>query len=71
MATTSSTPSPATQAVDSDRAAHWQLKEEGNKIFVARKYSAAYEKYSEALEVDHLNAVLYANRGACSFALQK
>lgn len=48
-----------------------ELKEEGNKLFVAKKYAVAYEKYSQATDADGQNAVLFANRGACSFALKK
>ena len=54
---------------DPKRAA--QLKEAGNKLFVAKDYAAAYCKYSEAIEQDDKNAILYANRGACSFAMNK
>ena len=48
-----------------------QLKEEGNKLFTKKDYAAAYFKYSEAIEVDPENAVLFANRGACSFSMNK
>lgn len=56
-------------STDTARAA--QLKEEGNKLYIAKDYAAAYFKYSEAIEADNKNAVLYANRGACSFAMDK
>ncbi|GJE87836.1 TPR-like protein [Phanerochaete sordida] len=47
------------------------LKDEGNKLYIAKKYSAAHTKYSEAIEADKENAVLWANRAACSLALNK
>lgn len=48
-----------------------ELKAEGNRFYVAKDYPAAYFKYSEAIEVDKQNAVLYANRAACSLAMNK
>ncbi|THH28442.1 hypothetical protein EUX98_g5763 [Antrodiella citrinella] len=48
-----------------------QLKEAGNALFVAKKYQAAYKKYSEAINADGNSAVLYANRAACSQFLKK
>jgi hypothetical protein len=48
-----------------------KLKEEGNRLFVAKKYSEALVKYSEAIALDGSNAVLYANRAACAFNLNK
>ena len=47
------------------------LKEEGNALFVEGKYAAAYDKYSEAIAQDDGNAILYANRAACSLRLNK
>jgi tetratricopeptide (TPR) repeat protein len=47
------------------------LKEEGNALFVAKKYKAALAKYTAALDLDHRNAVLYANRAACHLALRE
>lgn len=47
-----------------------QLKEEGNRCFVAGDYPSAYMKYSKAIDLDE-NAVLYANRGACSMSMRK
>ncbi|PSS37129.1 hypothetical protein PHLCEN_2v1002 [Hermanssonia centrifuga] len=48
-----------------------QLKDKGNKLFLAKDYAAAYFKYSQAIEIDGTNAVFYANRAACSMALKK
>lgn len=48
-----------------------ELKEKGNKLFVAKDYTAAYYKYSEAIELDANNAVLHANRAACSLVIGK
>ncbi|GJE97975.1 hypothetical protein PsYK624_141970 [Phanerochaete sordida] len=48
-----------------------QLKEEGNELFRKKEHVAAYAKYSEAIAFDGNNAVLYANRGACSLAMRK
>jgi tetratricopeptide (TPR) repeat protein len=48
-----------------------QLKEEGNLLFVAKKYAEAAEKYSAAIEQDPLSAVFYANRAACYLNLKK
>ncbi|TCD61455.1 hypothetical protein EIP91_008412 [Steccherinum ochraceum] len=43
------------------------LKEEGNALFAKKDYEAAIRKYTEALKLDENNAVLHANRSACSF----
>jgi hypothetical protein len=48
-----------------------ELKDEGNKLFVAKKYEQASRKYSDAIAKDASNAVLYANRAACALNLQK
>ncbi|KAJ3556321.1 hypothetical protein NM688_g2091 [Phlebia brevispora] len=48
-----------------------QLKEEGNKCFVAKDYPSAHGKYTKAIDLDDTNAVLYANRGACSMSMRK
>ncbi|KAI9574033.1 hypothetical protein HD554DRAFT_2183364 [Boletus coccyginus] len=48
-----------------------QLKQEGNALFVKKDFVAAHEKYSEAIAIDGQNAVLYANRSACSFGMSK
>jgi tetratricopeptide (TPR) repeat protein len=47
------------------------LKEEGNALFIAKKYAAALAKYSAALELDTQGAVLHANRAACYLALRE
>jgi len=55
------TPKPAeTKEMKRDR-----LKAEGNKFFGQKKWSLALSKYSEALEVDPSNHILYGNRAAC------
>ncbi|KAI0374549.1 hypothetical protein BV20DRAFT_1033344 [Pilatotrama ljubarskyi] len=46
-----------------------QLKAEGNALFQAKDFGAAYEKYTQAISHDGENAILYANRSACSLAL--
>jgi Flp pilus assembly protein TadD len=48
-----------------------QLKNEGNELFRKQDYGGAFVKYSEALALDDKNAVLYANRAACSHRLNK
>ncbi|TRM66264.1 hypothetical protein BD626DRAFT_546575 [Schizophyllum amplum] len=48
-----------------------QLKEEGNALFVKKKYGLAALKYTEAIEVDEGNAILYANRAACRLNLKQ
>ncbi|KAI1798214.1 hypothetical protein LXA43DRAFT_1107045 [Ganoderma leucocontextum] len=52
------------QAGDSER-----LKAEGNKLFIKKDFTGAYQKYTEAIEHDSENAVLYCNRAACAFGL--
>ena len=47
------------------------LKAEGNALHLARKYKQAYAKYSEAIEVDDKNAILYANRAASSLEMEE
>lgn len=47
------------------------LKAEGNVFYRARKYREAYVKYSEAIEVDDKNVVLYTNRASASLELQE
>ncbi|KAI0316405.1 hypothetical protein OF83DRAFT_1195236 [Amylostereum chailletii] len=47
-----------------------KLKEEGNAFFVKKDYSIAMRKYTQAIELDKRNAVLYSNRAACHLALQ-
>jgi hypothetical protein len=48
-----------------------KLKDEGNKFFLQQEYVQAFIKYSDAIDVDPTNAVLFANRAACSLAMQK
>jgi len=48
-----------------------QLKEEGNKFYVQQDYAQAHTKYTEAIAEDATNAVLYANRAACSLAMKR
>lgn len=47
------------------------LKDEGNALFVKKEYAAAYDTYTEAISEDGQNAILYANRAACSLDLKK
>lgn len=48
-----------------------QLKEEGNKFYAQQDYAQAHTKYTEAIAEDATNAVLYANRAACSLAMKR
>lgn len=48
-----------------------QLKEEGNKLYAQKSYAQAYVKYTCAIGEDANNAVLFANRAACSLAEKK
>ncbi|GJE92069.1 hypothetical protein PsYK624_082220 [Phanerochaete sordida] len=61
---TANHPPSARAAVQASR-----LKEEGDKLFKSQKYAAACAKYSAAIELDKDNAVLWANRGACLWAV--
>ncbi|EDR15294.1 uncharacterized protein LACBIDRAFT_291776 [Laccaria bicolor S238N-H82] len=56
---------------DSNRDAAERLKVLGNKLHQNGEYLGAYVKYSEAIQKDPKNAVLYANRAASSLALKK
>ena len=47
------------------------LKAEGNALFLKNDFAAAYQKYSAAIKLDNKNAVLYCNRAACSFGLNR
>lgn len=47
------------------------LKAEGNALHAAREYAKAHAKYTEAISADDKNAVLYANRAACSLELRE
>lgn len=40
------------------------LKLEGNELFKQKKYSEALSKYTQAIELDSQNALLYSNRSA-------
>jgi Flp pilus assembly protein TadD len=48
-----------------------RLKAEGNALFVKKDFAGAYKKYTEALEHDGKNAILYSNRAACSIGLKR
>ncbi len=48
-----------------------KLKDEGNKHFAKNEFSQAYDKYSAALSRGGDNAILYANRAACSISRRK
>ncbi|KII91505.1 hypothetical protein PLICRDRAFT_51648 [Plicaturopsis crispa FD-325 SS-3] len=43
-----------------------KLKAEGNVAFGARDFEEAHSKYTQAIALDDSNAVLFANRAACS-----
>ncbi|KAM5537059.1 hypothetical protein V8D89_009205 [Ganoderma adspersum] len=45
------------------------LKAEGNALFLKNDFTAAYQKYTDAIQLDTNNAVLYCNRAACAFGL--
>ncbi|EMD42334.1 hypothetical protein CERSUDRAFT_90951 [Gelatoporia subvermispora B] len=47
------------------------LKAEGNALYTAAKFQEAYIKYTEAIQLDDRNAVLYANRAASSMATKE
>lgn len=46
-----------------------RFKAEGNSLFQKQQFAAAYEKYTQAIERDGQNAILYSNRAACSLGL--
>ena len=48
-----------------------QLKTEGNALFVKNDFTGAYQKYTEAIKHDKKNAILYCNRAACAFGLNR
>ena len=48
-----------------------RLKAEGNALFVKNDFTGASIKYTEALKQDGNNAILYCNRAACSFGLNR
>lgn len=45
------------------------MKAEGNVLFGEGEWSAALDKYAEAIQHDDQNSVLYANRAACAIHL--
>lgn len=45
------------------------LKADGNALFLKNDFTGAYKKYTEAIQYDSQNAVLYCNRAACAFGL--
>jgi Flp pilus assembly protein TadD len=47
------------------------LKSDGNALFVAKKFLEAEAKYTEAIELDPDNAILYGNRAACHLQNQR
>ncbi|KDQ56989.1 hypothetical protein JAAARDRAFT_194178 [Jaapia argillacea MUCL 33604] len=48
-----------------------ELKAQGNSLFAKKDFIGAFNKYSAAIDQDPTNAILYANRTACSLNLQK
>ncbi|KAA1479181.1 hypothetical protein DENSPDRAFT_846114 [Dentipellis sp. KUC8613] len=48
-----------------------RLKAEGNALYVSKQYEEAIAKYTQAIEQDHSNAVLFSNRAACYQALKR
>lgn len=54
-----------------DSARVQDLKTEGNALFSKGEWSAAYDKYAEAVQYDDQSAILYADRAACAIHLQK
>ncbi|KAI0757362.1 hypothetical protein C8Q80DRAFT_1116530 [Daedaleopsis nitida] len=48
-----------------------RLKLGRNALFKRNAFSDAYQKYTEALQHDGYNAILYYNRAACSLGLQR
>ena len=41
-----------------------RLKAEGNELYKREEYDAAKQKFTEAIEKNPTNAILYANRAA-------
>ncbi|KAF9164396.1 Hsp90 cochaperone [Actinomortierella ambigua] len=48
-----------------------EFKQQGNKLFLAKDYSAAIDAFSKAIELDASNHVLYSNRSACYASLRE
>lgn len=48
-----------------------ELKAEGNAFFVEKKWVKALNKFTQALELDNKNAILYSNRAACYLHLDR
>ncbi|KAJ4300003.1 Hsp90 cochaperone [Kalmusia sp. IMI 367209] len=46
------------------------LKAEGNKLFAAKKFEESIEKFSQAIELDPSNHVLYSNRSGAHASLR-
>ncbi|KAG9011137.1 Hsp90 cochaperone, partial [Tulasnella sp. 427] len=46
------------------------LKDQGNKAFAAKDYNKAIELFSQAIELDGSNHVLYSNRSAAKAGLK-
>ena len=47
-----------------------EKKQEGNKLFIAGNYAEALDKYSEAIDYDDQNAILYSNKAGCYIQLK-
>lgn len=45
-----------------------RLKAIGNELYQRGEYEEAYRKYTQAIEKDPTNAILYANRAAVHLA---
>ncbi|KAK0224664.1 hypothetical protein EDD85DRAFT_959370 [Armillaria nabsnona] len=48
-----------------------RLKEEGNALFIQSNFDEALVKYTEAIELDESNAILWANRSACHLSMKR
>ncbi|TFY63262.1 hypothetical protein EVG20_g6394 [Dentipellis fragilis] len=59
----------SSMSTSADEAA--KLKAEGNAFYVNKQYEEAIAKYSQAIEHDRNNAVLFSNRAACYQALKR
>lgn len=46
------------------------LKAEGNKLFAEKKFTESIEKFSQAIELDPTNHVLYSNRSGAYASLK-